>query len=555
MKKHFILLLSFLISLSIFGYFFTKYAVNVANTDDYVAAYDTFWQQRVYNDLHKGLSPNLFGTLNEHIIFYTRITALLLYKVLKNNFSLVQMMALGNLAWFLGIALMAYVFKTLTKAPSKWLSFFPILGFSLQIHENFFWGMASSQNLTVILFCLVSLYCFCKNNTKYFYIGIVFAAIACLTSTTAIAFLLACNLLLVYNRRFRETIILSSFTLLAVFVIFLLSPQHTRTVAENTSFLSVFRFIGAIGHLTGTGFMNFNVPIIIGILILGISFWGFTKQTKVPYQLQFFFGILLFILILAVLFSVRRDAFSTTISRYKNYSVLAILSVIPIIYVSIKEHQRNFVFSILFGLVLIHQILTTIIYSYDIRKNYEFYSADIYNLKVNKSITDHFTTWCNNTQIFELMTIMEIPKPNDVQVDKVIKYLSAIKSAEIFNKKQPNTSFQLNTSFKIDTNIVGCRLKKLNITATTNKISPLWKERYYLVFSSLKKHYLYSFIASRNDLGEILKGNNLLKPQFERLVYLQYLEPNEYRLSILKEVDGVFFLETMPNLFAVNDNL
>ena len=123
-QRLFIALLA--ISLCPFAYFFTKYAVSLPFLDDYWAVYDFTWlAEKKYRIKGKIIPDYIFASNLEHIIAYTKATSLVLYFFLREKFSLIYMMIIGNASWFASICMMAYVFRRRTGVSWLWLSSFP----------------------------------------------------------------------------------------------------------------------------------------------------------------------------------------------------------------------------------------------------------------------------------------------------------------------------------------------------------------------------------------------------------------------------------------------
>ena len=223
------------ISLSPFAYFFTKYAVSLPFLDDYWAVYDFTWMaEKKYRTKGNIIPDYLFASNLEHIIAYTKASSLVLYFFLREKFSLIYMMIIGNASWFASISIMAYVFKRRTGVSWIWLSFFSLIGISLQFYENYFWGMASHQNFSVILFSIFSFYClfFIKKEGLSFFLALFFASSAYLTSSTGVMVFYTGTIMLFIQKKYFSGSIWLSLSLICTIVLSQISRTDNSLMLE-----------------------------------------------------------------------------------------------------------------------------------------------------------------------------------------------------------------------------------------------------------------------------------------------------------------------------------
>lgn len=263
-KPQRIFLVFLVISLSPFAYFFTKYAVSIPFLDDYWAVYDFTWMaEKKYRTKGEIIPDYLFASNLEHIIAYTKATALVLYYFLRERFSLIHMMLIGNISWFASIYLMGYVFRVRTGASWLWLSFFPLISISLQFYENYFWGMASHQNFSVILFSLMALYClsFIKREKLCFFLALFFASSAYLTSSTGVMVFFTGTLILFMQKKYFSGSIWLTLSLTCTIILLKKSTSDNDIIPEIDKVLNTLKFIGGIAHFEGDS----TYSIILGV--------------------------------------------------------------------------------------------------------------------------------------------------------------------------------------------------------------------------------------------------------------------------------------------------
>lgn len=516
------------ISLSSFVYFFTKYAVSLPFLDDYWAVYDFTWlAEKKYQTKSKIIPDYLFASNLEHIIAYTKATSLVLYFFLREKFNLIYMMLIGNASWFASICMMAYVFRLRTGASWLWLSFFPLIGISLQFYENYFWGMASHQNFSVILFSIIALYClsFIKRERLSFCLALFFASSAYLTSSTGIMVFYTGTLLLFLQKRYLGGSIWLTLSLIGTIILSKMSMNDDSIMLEIDRILNTLRFIGGIAHFEGDS----TLSLILGTLLsLGFLYYiiksDILKGRKSDNAELFFFAIVIFVMLVAVVAGHKRT--DVLISRYKIYSAIVILSIIPLIYIKFPQSRSKPLFlTITLPLAFVYNILSTWVYSYDIKKNYEYLMADTYNWYVNDKITAQFQAFCDNDYYKFLMKDLKVQIPTNENVDFLIKNLK--------NTQKSTEKIAIDTAYREEKTVAGCSMKKLNVSAVLpDNISSA--DDYYLILSSDTKDFVFSLFPQRNSLLESIKKQSNFSQILTQTAYLQYLPAGNYEISIVR---------------------
>lgn len=528
MKPQQIFITLLVISISPFAYFFTKYAVSLPFLDDYWAVYDFTWlAEKKYRIKGQIIPDYLFSSNLEHIIAYTKATSLILYFFLREKFSLIYMMLIGNVSWFASISIMAYVFKRRTGVSWIWLCFFSLIGISLQFYENYFWGMASHQNFSVILFSIIALYClsFIKKERLSFFMALFFAGSAYFTSSTGVMVFYTGTIMLFIQKKYFSGSIWLTLSLIFTVILSKISMTDNSLMLEIDKILNSLRFIGGIAHFEGDS----TLSLILGTLLsLGFLYYilksDILKGRKSDNTELFFFAIVLFVMLLAVVAGHKRP--DVLISRYKVYSAIVILAIIPLLYIKFFQSRSKSLFlAITLSLALVYNILSTWVYSYDIKKQYEYLMADTYNWYVNDKITAQFQSFCDNDYYKALMKDLKVQVPTNDRIDFLIKNLkNTTKSAE---------GIAIDTSYKVENTVAGCSMKKLNVSAVLpDNISSA--DDYYLVLSSEAKDFVFSFFPERNSLLESIKTQSNFSQTLSQTAYLQYLPAGNYEMSIVR---------------------
>ena len=165
----------------VFGVIWQYYAINIPKWDDHTLRF--FLYKTDQEPTLSGKIYQLFKQHNEHRIVYDRVVSLLDYQ-LVGKLNYVHLMAIGNLSL---VGLLAVFVAVLRRAGTgrggqSVLYAVPValLLFNLSQWENMFWGMASLQNFSVVLWVIAAFY-FLSYTNRW---GLAFAmgVLATLTS-------------------------------------------------------------------------------------------------------------------------------------------------------------------------------------------------------------------------------------------------------------------------------------------------------------------------------------------------------------------------------------
>lgn len=495
-----------------FIYFFYGYATNNPYLDDYWAVFDTIYlTDQSFGDSHRFpyvLHPNL-----EHIIFYTKTISWVSHKILDKSFSLVYLMLLGDLAWFGSILFIIYKFYSALKPNLGWLGVILLLGFSMQLHENFFWGMASTQNLTIILFSLLTFHFLIKNTPFYFLISLTFAQLSFFTSSPGLLVFAVGIIYLIIQRRFRRLAIWSLCFGISSYFYVALDPSTAETKLHNIA--NIFYFSGGILHFEG---QLWAALFFGGLVIAFCTYYIFTSNLQKLTKLeQFILSIVAFVGLVIILGSLKRE--DVLLSRYKVYSVLIVICCIILAYIRWENllKKKNSVWITLLILGFIYNIYSITVYQYDIKKIAHYKWADAYNYYANNQLNTHFNAQCNND--FYVHKIQH-------SKTKLYKHPNV---AYLLNKyetiaEQPSIT-QVKTQYQSEKTPANCTKQLIRISIESDE-QP--SDFYYLMLDGSKKH-LYSVFQDRNDPNHLNTEINL-----------QYLTPEKYKIYLISEKDGIF---------------
>lgn len=352
----------------VYFYFLSHYAINIPLFDDH--AFKNFildYQKAAFFEKIQ----LIFSQHNEHRVAYTRIIVLLIYWF-KGEIDYVWMMWIGNLSLFGIIYLFHKVLKD-SKLPFVALLPLPCLLFSLALHENTFWGMASLQNFTVLFWALLLFYLlgFQKNNTFFWAMAAGFGAT--FTSGNGFFALAVGGLILLLQKQWKWLVVWILFTSVLAFAYFSDYQRPPGNPADaNLRQIGLFikgflSFIGAIGE-KGTQYplesrSNWAalfglVLLLIGALKSGQILWQCFKKQKpiINQQDWFWLGAFGFLLGSGLVVTFTRIGFGVEIlltSRYKIYSVLFLCLVYILVIQWMKPTWSKFIYPIIIGIALI----------------------------------------------------------------------------------------------------------------------------------------------------------------------------------------------------------
>lgn len=341
-KKKCILLLALIPIIIYFGWL-NCYGINIPLFDDH--AFKEFLLQWNKTDSILQKLQLLFSQHNEHRIAYTRFVILTIYG-LTGQLNYLNMMWAGNLAMF-GILLVFYKAIFLEKPPLNRYLLYAIIPlslvlFTLQHHENTFWGMASIQNFGVVFW---SLFCFYLLVRQRFMVAMMVGFVATFSSGNGFLVLAIAAVLFLLQKQYRRLIQWIVFSVLLSVVYFYgytKPPGNPAEASWGQGFMVVKGFLVLVGGAFDVSFQSAEkerlwVSTLAGIIIFLPLFWllvrelirGFTNKKWDEWQL-FWVGTSLFVLGTLGITVITRLGFGESLlltSRYKIYSVLLVMLV------------------------------------------------------------------------------------------------------------------------------------------------------------------------------------------------------------------------------------
>jgi hypothetical protein len=324
----------------LYFYFLAEYSLNIPKWDDHALKAFILSYENANGFLNK--FQTFFTQHNEHRIAFDRLVTLIVFKI-HGTIDYRCLMWVGN---FTLIGTLFIFYKIFQKNNSSLWFFVPIplILLQLQLWENTFWGMAALQNFGIIFFILMLIYLICSEKKGHFYLALLFAFFATYTSGNGITVFPVCIVLLVLQRRFKETIIfgIASITLIgAYFYHYLMPPSNPpmQGIGLGKIIFGFFLFLGSAFDLLPNSSGRIKLTIVAGGILFLISaiiaiYLIFNskllkKNRFLSHTELFVLGVLMFLIGTAIVVTFTRISFGEIgllTSRYKIYAILLLIT-------------------------------------------------------------------------------------------------------------------------------------------------------------------------------------------------------------------------------------
>ncbi|MBC7407084.1 MAG: hypothetical protein H7339_01730 [Arcicella sp.] len=329
-----------LLPIALYFYFLSAYSLNIPKWDDHaLKAFILDFQNT------KGFIPKIqtfFKQHNEHRIAFDRVFTLIVFWI-HGSIEYRWLMWVGNFT-LLGVLLIFYKIFQKQKHSIAFFIPIPFILFQLQLWENTFWGMAAMQNFGIIFFIFGLIYLISSPKRVYFYIALLFAFFVTYTSGNGITAFPICLVLLILQRRFKDSIIFGGVAILLVFLYF----YHYQMPTNNPStdgigvgeiIFGFFSFLGSVFDLLPYSSGRIKFTIILGVILFIISsliaiYLIFNskllfKQRNLNQPELFILGSFMFLIGTAIVVTYTRISYGGVgllTSRYKIYSILLLIT-------------------------------------------------------------------------------------------------------------------------------------------------------------------------------------------------------------------------------------
>lgn len=406
---------------------------------DFPYGWDDFLVMNVVLDFENASSffqklKIMFSPHNEHNIAYVHFVTWLIYKI-GGAINFRTMMFIGNLG--LVIWALHHIYVIYKKEKSLWWAI-PItfLIFQVQLEANFYWGMSSLQNHSVLAWVSLAIYfaAITERNSTFVWF-LVFGLLATFTSAGGMPALMVGVAVLAYRKKYKWAII----AVLVLIPCILLYQYNYRQYFGGESFagkailhplgqfLSIFIVMGDIVDLRqyvsvrdiAFGLIIF-LSAIYGLILLVLPPKIHQKLTKSrilqiilkPYDsIQkdkeinlFYAGCLIFVLMTTLLIAVRRFYMHNWIdavlgipilsSRYHFHSIMAVLAVYGLFIGCFSQRYKVVFTSIFLALGILTNTFSFFHLTNNIYTHHQMLRADYTNITQNDfSIMGYGKNW------------------------------------------------------------------------------------------------------------------------------------------------------------------
>ena len=325
-----------LLPIALYFYFLSEYAINIPKWDDH--ALKAFIVEFQNADGIIAKIQTLFKQHNEHRIAFDRFFTLIVF-CLNGTIEYRWLMWIGNFT-LLGILFMFYQIVRKNNISLGYFAPIPLIIFQLQLWENTFWGMAAMQNFGVVFFILGLIYLVSSAKKSHFYLAILFAFFATYTSGNGITAFPICIVLLLLQKRFKESIVFGLVSAILIFLYFFhyqMPPSNPpmNGIGIGKIALGFFSFLGSAfdllpnssGRIKLTILFGTFLFILSGIIAIYLIFNSklINKRRELSQVELFILGSLMFLIGTGIVVTYTRISFGDIgllTSRYKIYSIL-----------------------------------------------------------------------------------------------------------------------------------------------------------------------------------------------------------------------------------------
>lgn len=514
-----------------------RYAANVVFNDDYaLLIFVARWHDPAQSWATR--LTELVALHNTHRIIYDRLVCLGTY-YLTGQLNVQVMIALGNLA-LLGIGWQLWRgFRQLGLSTWYFLPI-PFWLFSLQSHENMFWGMAALQNFTVIWFVQETLHQLHRRVPLIW--PLLLGIAATLTSGNGIlAFLIGAVLLISQGRRDRSLWIWLGSTALVIWVMIgLSSVAHERTPIMGWLPNLFLALGGAFTNETNT-----SLPMLAGLLLtvamaLAVLLWqtGYSQVGKRLRQLPItpeWLSFGLFMLATALLLAMHRLPDEILRDRYKLYAHL-MLSLVYLLVLGITSARLRVVWAIGTSFMAIvmnvgafHACLPRIVSGSQQRY------ADAFNFHMN-----------NTTMVIPYLRQYTDSLLTSVHQQGIYRFPNTIAPPTAWVPTPSSDSLQI-SSFQDDfikNSFLGdspCYIELDNKEITHHLTDGTDRGIFLVAESADHRSYLFPAPPNKGGIKDFLRGRGPFKVGFAVSFLSGRLKPGTYQVRILRIVNGTSY--------------
>jgi hypothetical protein len=360
---------------ALYFYFLSEYAINIPKWDDHALKAFIVEFQNANGIIAK--IQSLFKQHNEHRIAFDRLFTLIVF-YLHGTIEYRWLMWIGNFT-LIGILFIFFRIFKKTNLPIAYFAPIPLIIFQLQLWENTFWGMAAMQNFGVVFFILGLIYLISSDKKSHFYLAILFAFFATYTSGNGITAFPICIVLLVLQKRFKESIIFGLVSAILIFLYFFhyqMPPSNPpmNGIGIGKIALGFLSFLGSAFDLLPYSSGRIKLTILFGTFLFTLSgiiaiYLIFNsklinKRRELSQIELFILGSLMFLIGTGIVVTYTRISFGDIgllTSRYKIYSVLLTVTLYVTVISRLNLTRFSWLIFPIIGIAMLFNFITNFI--------------------------------------------------------------------------------------------------------------------------------------------------------------------------------------------------
>lgn len=499
----------------LYFYFLAEYSLNIPKWDDH--ALKAFILNFENADGFANKFQTFFTLHNEHRIAFDRLITLMVFKI-HGTIDYRWLMWVGN---FTLMGTLFIFYKNFQKQKISLWFFVPIslILFQLQLWENTFWGMAALQNFGIIFFIFGLLYLISSEKKSHFYLALLFAFFATYTSGNGITVFPVCIVLLILQRRFRETIIFGIVSIALVsayFYHYLIPPSNPplEGIGIGKIIFGFFSFLGSAFDLMPNSSGRIKLTIIAGGILFTISALiaiylifnsKLLKKNRFLDQTELFvLGSFMFLIGTAIVVIITRISFgeiSLLTSRYKIYAILLLITLYIFIISKIELNNRKW---LVFPLILMG-------FGFNLLANYINFK-EVINFR--NQLISFAINWKLQLELQSVKSNIKLYEAPPLVLDKDISLIKEpIKLSQIFHEKYQKI------------------VKKDGISIQNNTVQNT--HGIYFIVQSQQKTYLMPSLLINYPPYAFLRTGKYWQNGFEGELNNNEFENGTYQLGVL----------------------
>jgi len=375
------------LSICVFYLTISIFKANIPVLDDFAAILE-FINKFLPSNWHEKIIL-LFSQYNEHRVVFLRLLTVSCYYITgKVDFRILTIIGHLSLIGLLIIFLKSNTTGNNTKKYPYFIIPLVLLLFQPQYYETSAITMAAVSNLFVLFFAFLSLYLLTKRSTKYLLFSLAAAISATFTNGNGMLVFLAGLIILVIDKRFKESVVwlFVGITCVMVYFIGYLKPSHHPSITasifihpiETIKYFLLFLGSYSESFVPVKDKINYLLPLLTGAL--SCAYFIFLLKVRYYKMNKPVFSFLLYLFLTVGTVSLCRSGFGLWQALSSRYTIISVLMIISFYFSAIEILSQKVVKTIFPILLVIALFFNLFSYYKYFRFLVAFRSHDINSL-------------------------------------------------------------------------------------------------------------------------------------------------------------------------------